>query len=409
VRSPPAAIEIPEIWRRIAVTLGALVIYRLGSHLPLPGLDLRVVNEAIDISRGGVGAFSRPFFPHLSIFAVGITPYLSASFCLLLVTAASRWARERIASRKDFDRLTRLGAVALAAVGGYAVAIGLESAGGARSVVPELGASFPLVTTATLVAGTVFLMWLADEITRRGIGNGVALLLFSDIVVRLPSNMGHLIERGRAGALPSRSFVLPIALLVATATLIVFMERARRRLVVQYRPRLVGTTMFEGEGARLQFKVNNFGVIPASVAGMLLLIPATIYSMTRGGWLAQMVVYLRHGSPIFILCFGGLIVLLAFLYTALIFSPKDMARRLQDYGGAIAGHEPGTDTAAYLDYMLTRLTLVGAVYLAAVCVLPDLLSLYNLPFYFGGTTLLVLVCVALDLQDQVRAHLGSRG
>jgi preprotein translocase subunit SecY len=409
---PAALVENPELWGRVAVTLAALVIYRLGTHLPVPGLDLQILNAAFGASRGAVGAFSGSAFLRLSIFSLGITPYVTASFCVLLLTAATRWQRKSAGSRKDFDWLARVGALALAVVGGYAVAIGLENAGGQTSLVPEPGSSFRLVTMATVVAGTAFLMWLADQITRRGIGNGVALILFTDTVARLPSNVRQLIELGRAGRLASHSLTLPLALFVASVALIVFMERAQRRLLVQYKPRLIGTMMFEGEGAYLRFKLNNSGIIPAGGAVVLLLVPAALGfpAMGRGGWPAEMAAYLAHGSAAYILCSGGLILLLAFVYTALLLSPKDMADRLQGYGGVIAGHEPGQATADYLDHVLTRLTLVGAVYVAAICLLPEvLISLFSVPFYFGGIRLLVTVCVALDVLRHIEAHVESRG
>jgi len=409
------AIESRELWQRIGVTFGALAIYWLGTHLPLPGLDLQVLNEAFGGNAGGrrgaLDVFSGAAFGRLSIFALGIGPYITASFYVLLLTAVSRRLRKRQVDRNDLDWFARIGAAILAAIGGYAVAVGLESAGGVRSLVAEPGAAFRLVTMATLVTGAVFLMWLAEQITQRGIGNGVALILFTDIVARLPREFARLIEMGRTGALPSRLVVPSLALAAVAVAVIVFMEGAQRRVLVQYRARLIGTMMFEGEGAYLGFNLNNFGIIPAIFASSFLLVPAGLvaHSADQTGWREQIMVYLGHGTPAYLACYAGLIVVLAFLYTALLFNPTAMAERLRSYGGTISGHEPGRATADYFDQVLTRLTLVGAVYVAGICLLPEvLISQYNVPFYFGGTSLLILVSVALDLLRQIRAYVGVR-
>lgn len=401
-----------ELWLRIGVTLGALVIYRLGAYLPLPGVDLQLLQEIFGRNAGGmrgaVDMFSGGAFGRMSIFALNVMPYITASIWLLLLTAVSRTLRKRYANGSGLDRYARIGAVVLAALNAYGIAIGLEAGGtSSRSLVSDPGVLFELSTVATLTGGTVFVMWLADEITRRGIGNGVALILVSGIVGRLPGALADLLDLGRLGVLSTPSLLLTIVLAVGTVALIVFMEGARRRILVQYRPRLVGSTMFEGEGAYLGLKLNNFGIIPVIFASSLLLVPATLagYGTDQNGWLDEIGRLLRHGAPAYLAYYAGLIALLAFLYTALILSPRTMADRLQSYGGVVPGLEPGKATANYLDHVLTRLTLVGAVYVAAICLLPEVLvSQYSLPFYFGGSSLLIVVCVAMDMVAQIEAH-----
>jgi preprotein translocase subunit SecY len=410
------ALEHGELWRRVCVTLGALAIYRLGAHIPLPGVDLQVLQEIFDRNAGrGLDMFTGGAAGRMSLFALGIMPYISASITLLLLTVAWQALRRRQVDDYGLDRYARIGAVGLAATQALAIAVGLERAGpllGGRSLVSDPGPLFELSTVTALTAGTLLTMWLADEITRRGIGNGIGLIFFSSIVGRLPSALTGLLEHGRSGVRSPAAIVLFLVLVIATIAFIVFMESAERRIRVQYRPRLVGTTMFEGEGSYLSLRPNGFGIIPALFASTLLLFPATIagYGTGRSGWAGAIATYFRHGQPAYLAYYAGLIVLFAFLYVALLLSPKIMAEALIGYGGTVDGHAPGAATARYLAYIRNRLTLIGALYVAGICLLPEILvSQYNAPFYFGGSRLLIAVCVALDLVRQIRAHLDRPG
>ncbi|HEX6841974.1 MAG TPA: preprotein translocase subunit SecY [Stellaceae bacterium] len=403
---PSTAVEMPGLWRRVGVTLGALLIYRLGGHIPLPGIDPwtlqqifeRNATRGLDIFAGGAAS-------RMSILALGVIPYISASTTLLLLSAAWQKFLRRPLDAYSLDAYARLGATVLAVPQALAIAIGLERAGG----VSDPGPLFELGTAFTLTAGSVFTMWLADQITRRGIGNGVGLILFSHIVSRLPSAMANLLERGRGGAILPTAIALCLVLVAAVVALIVFMESAERRILVLYRPRLVGSMMFEGEGAYLTLKPNGFGIIPVSWASSLALLPATLASRSAdpAGWIATLARHLQHGSLAFMAYYAGLIVFLAFLYSALLISPRAMAAALTAYDGTADRQAPGEATAHYLARLRNRLTLTGAVYVAAICLLPEILvSLYQMPFYFGGSSLLVTVCVALDLLAHIRAHLG---
>lgn len=404
---PSTAVEIPELWRRVGVTLGALAIYRLGAHIPLPGIDLQALQEVFDITGSAAG--------RMSILAVGIMPYISASITLLLLSAVWQRIRRRQVDDHGLDRYARMGAVVLAALQALAIAVGLETAGpvlGGISLVSDPGPLFELSTVVTLTAGTIFTMWLADEITRRGIGNGIGLILLSGIVDRMPAALASLLDMGRTGARSPVVIALFLALAVAVIAFIVFMESAERRIRVQYRPRLIGAMMFEGEGVYLSLKPNSFGIIPAVFASSFALLPATLASSTadQDGWAMALATQLSHGQPAFIAYYAGLILLFAFLYTALLVNPTAMAGALTGYGGTVDGHAPGEATARHLAYVRNRLTLIGAVYVGAICLLPEvLLSQSSAPFYFGGSTLLIAVCVALDLVRQIRAHLDWPG
>ena len=381
---------------RLWFTLGALVIYRLGRHIPLPGID----PQALQQTSGGA-------FGPISIFAFSISPYLTASFWFLVLDAAWRSLRGRKprgrAGRKTLDWFSRGAAVALAGMGGYATAAGFVTSRSSAVLDPD--PLFVITTTATIIAATVFLIWLTDQITLRGLGNGVAMILFSDMVARLPQAFAALLEAGRTGAVAT-SFMVPFLVLAAGVVAgVVFMESAQRLVLVQYRPRVVGNMMFEGEGSYLRLKFNTFGIIPPILATQLLLI-APYGAEVSSGWLGRIAPYLGHGQPGYIALYVLLIVALAFGYGAIVFNPKEMAETLRRYTGVIAGQEPGQPTADHLRRLLVRLTTVGALYVAAICVLPEILvSQYEVPFYFGGARLLVLVCISLDLVGQIRAHL----
>ena len=407
-----------ELKQRIWFTLGALVIYRLGTYIPLPGIDPHVLAQIFARNSGGiiglVDMFSGGALGRMTIFALNIMPYISASIIIQLLTAVSpsleALKKEGEAGRKKLNQYTRYGTVGLAAVQAYGIAVGLESlrdqVSGAAVIDP--GFFFRITTVITLTGGTVFLMWLGEQITARGVGNGISLIIFSGIVARMPSALAAMLELGRTGAMSGVVIVMVIVLSVAVVTFIVFMERAQRRILVQYPKRQVGNKMFGGEASHLPLKLNTSGVIPPIFASSLLLLPATVASFNAQstGILGEIAAYLGHGRPLYMLLYAALIIFFCFFYTAIVFNPTETADNLRKYGGFIPGIRPGKNTADYLDYVLTRLTVVGALYLAAVCLLPEyLVSEYSVPFYFGGTSLLIVVSVTMDTVAQIHSHL----
>jgi preprotein translocase subunit SecY len=406
-----------ELKNRIWFTLGALVIYRLGTYIPLPGIDPQILQDLFSRNAGGilgmVDMFSGGALGRMTIFALAIMPYISASIIVQLLTAVSpqleALKKEGEVGRKKLNQYTRYGTVLLAAVQAYGIAVGLEGAGGGRSPVIDPGLFFRFTTMVTLTGGTVFLMWLGEQITARGVGNGISLIIFSGIVARMPAAFGSLLELGRTGAVSTVFIIIFLVVAIGVITFIVFMERAQRRLLVQYPKRQVGNKMFGGEASHLPLKLNTSGVIPPIFASSLLLLPATFASFgsaDQSGILGWFSIYLRHGSIIYIVLYVALIVFFCFFYTAIVFNPSETADNLRKYGGFVPGYRPGKTTADYLDYVLTRLTVVGSLYLAAVCVLPEILvSQYNVPFYFGGTSLLIVVSVTMDTVAQIHSHL----
>ncbi len=406
-----------ELKNRLWFTLGALVIYRLGTYIPLPGIDPQILQDIFNRNVGGilgmVDMFSGGALGRMTIFALNIMPYISASIIVQLLTAVSpqleALKKEGEVGRKKLNQYTRYGTVFLAAIQAYGIAVGLESAGGGgRSPVIDPGLFFRLTTVVTLTGGTVFLMWLGEQITARGVGNGISLIIFSGIVARMPQALASLLELGRTGAMSPVTIILFLVLAVAVITFIVFMERAQRRILVQYPKRQVGNKMFGGEASHLPLKLNTSGVIPPIFASSLLLLPATFasFSASQEGWLAEIGGYIGRGHPVYILAYVLLIIFFCFFYTAIVFNPTETADNLRKYGGFVPGYRPGKTTADYLDYVLTRLTVVGALYLAGVCVLPEILvNQYSLPFYFGGTSLLIVVSVTMDTVAQIHSHL----
>ncbi len=406
-----------ELKNRIWFTLGALVIYRLGTYIPLPGIDPQILHDIVSRQVGGilgmVDMFSGGALGRMTIFALNIMPYISASIIVQLLTAVvptlEALKKEGEAGRKKLNQYTRYGTVFLAAVQAYGIAVGLEGAGqGGQSPVIDPGFFFRFTTVITLTGGTIFLMWLGEQITARGVGNGISLIIFSGIVARMPAALAQLLELGWVGSVPYALIILFLVLAVGVITFIVFMERAQRRILVQYPKRQVGNKMFGGEASHLPLKLNTSGVIPPIFASSLLLLPATFagFSASQTGWLADIGSYMRHGSPFYILAYVALIIFFCFFYTAIVFNPTETADNLRKYGGFVPGIRPGKNTADYLDYVLTRLTVIGALYLAAVCVLPEILvSQYNVPFYFGGTSLLIVVSVTMDTVAQIHSHL----
>ncbi|HTW51395.1 MAG TPA: preprotein translocase subunit SecY [Stellaceae bacterium] len=409
-----------ELKNRIWFTLGALVAYRLGTYIPIPGIDPAILQQIFNQNAGGIlgmfNMFSGGALGRMSIFALGIMPYISASIIVQLLQAVSpqleELKKEGESGRKKINQYTRFGTVALALVQSYGIAVGLESMrSGAASAVIDPGLFFRIVTVITLTSGTMFLMWLGEQITARGIGNGISLIIMAGIVANLPHALAATLELGRTGALSPVFIVIFLVMSVAVVTFIVFMERAQRRILVQYPKRQVGNRMFGGESSHLPLKINTSGVIPPIFASSLLLLPATISTFQQSGgqdfgWLGTITAWLGHGRPAYIILYVGLIIFFTFFYTAVVFNPTETADNLRKYGGFIPGIRPGKNTADHLDYVLTRLTVVGAAYLAGVCILPEILiSQYSVPFYFGGTSLLIVVSVTMDTVAQIHSHL----
>ena len=408
-----------ELKNRIWFTLAALVIYRLGTYIPIPGIDPTILTEIFIRNAGGIlgmfDMFSGGALGRMTIFALNIMPYISASIIVQLLTAVSpqleALKKEGESGRKKLNQYTRFGTVGLAAVQAYGIAVGLEGLrGGAGSAVVDPGLFFRLVTVITLTGGTVFLMWLGEQITARGVGNGISLIIFAGIVANLPHAVVALLELGRTGAISGVTIGFFVVMAAAVIGFIVFMERAQRRILVQYPKRQQGNKMFGGEASHLPLKLNTSGVIPPIFASSLLLLPATLASFNAAsggtGILANITAYLAHGRPLYMLLYVALIVFFSFFYTAIVFNPVETADNLRKYGGFIPGIRPGKNTSDYLDYVLTRLTVIGSAYLAVVCILPEfLISQYSVPFYFGGTSLLIVVSVTMDTVAQIHSHL----
>jgi preprotein translocase subunit SecY len=410
-----------ELKRRIWFTLGALVVYRFGTFIPLPGIDAAAFAVTFKSNSTGIlgmfnllagGAVER-----MAIFALGIMPYISASIIMQLMSSIDKrleaLKKEGEEGRKQINQYTRYLTVVLAAFQAYGIAIGLESStSSVGPVVPEPGWFFRASTVITLVGGTMFLMWLGEQITARGVGNGISLIIFAGIVAGLPIGIAALFDMARTGSLSTVALIALMALILAVIGVIVFMERAQRRLLVQYPKRQVGNRMFQGDSSHLPLKLNSAGVIPPIFASSLLLLPITVAQFSAGQgsnapeWLTTITAALGRGQPLHMLIYVALIVFFCFFYTAVVFNPQETADNLRKYGGFLPGRRPGAQTAQYIDYVLTRITVVGAIYIAAVCVLPEFLISYAaVPFYFGGTSLLIAVSVTMDTVAQVQSHL----
>jgi preprotein translocase subunit SecY len=413
-----AIAKATELKKRIWFTLGALVIYRLGTYIPSPGIDPQILEQIFQQHSGGIlgifDMFAGGALGRMTIFALNIMPYISASIIMQLLTAVSpqleALKKEGEAGRKKINQYTRYGTVLLASFQAYGLAVGLESTTGpGGSAVIDPGPFFRLTMVITLTGGTIFLMWLGEQITQRGVGNGISLIIFSGIVANLPSALAGTLELGRTGALSAGLIIILLIMSVAVIGFIVFMERAQRRVVVQYPKRQVGSKMFGGESTHLPLKINAAGVIPPIFASSLLLMPLTAAGFSGSGgpeWLTMVTAYLGRGQPVFLIIYISLIVFFAFFYTSIVFNPVDTADNLKKHGGFIPGIRPGKNTAEYLNFILTRLTTVGAAYLALVCLLPEILiSRYAVPFYFGGTSLLIVVSVTMDTVGQIHSHL----
>jgi preprotein translocase subunit SecY len=411
-----ALAKADELKKRLWFTVGALIIYRLGTYLPLPGIDPAALADIFSQQSSGIlgmfDMFSGGALSRMTIFALNIMPYITASIIMQLMTAIvpslEALKKDGEAGRKMINQYTRYLTVLLATVQGYGIAVGLESASG---VVDDPGLFFRVTTVVTLVGGTLFLMWLGEQITSRGVGNGISLIIFAGIVANLPTALAGTLELGRTGALSSLLIVLLFVMAAAVIAFIVFIERSVRKILVQYPKRQHGNKVFGGDQSFLPLKINVPGVIPPIFASSLLLMPVSIINLTGGqaggaDWLVALNAMLGRGQPLYLLIYVSMIVFFAFFYTAIVFNPEDTAENLRKYGGYIPGIRPGKSTADYLDFVLTRLTVLGAAYLSAICILPELLiSKYAVPFYFGGTSLLIVVTVTLDTVGQIQSHL----
>jgi preprotein translocase subunit SecY len=403
-----------DLKKRIWFTLAALIVYRLGTYIPMPGVDpielARLVEQQSSGILGWINGLAGGALGRMAIFALSIMPYISAAIIMQLMTTVSphleQLKKEGEQGRRKMNQYTRYGTVVLAAMQAYGIAVGLEGQG---NVVLDPGWFFRISAVITLTGGTVFLMWLGEQITARGVGNGISLIIFSGIVAELPSALAGTLELGRTGQLSVFLILGIIVMAIAVIAFIVFMERAQRRLLIQYPKRQQGNRMTQGDTSHLPLKLNTAGVIPPIFASSLLLLPITVANFYAGqgpDWLSYIVALLGRGQPLFLSFYVGMIIFFAFFYTAIMFNPKDTADNLKKYGGFVPGIRPGERTAEYIDYVLTRVTTIGALYLALVCLLPEILiSQVQVPFYFGGTSLLIVVSVTMDTVAQVQGHL----
>jgi preprotein translocase subunit SecY len=410
-----ALAKAEELKKRIFFTLAALIVYRLGTYIPLPGIDPEALRQSFQNAQQGIlglfNMFSGGAVSRMAIFALNIMPYISASIIIQLLTTVSpkleALKKEGESGRRQINQYTRYLTVILALFQAWGIAVGLQGSG---NLVQNPGPFFVVSTVITLTGGTLFLMWLGEQITSRGIGNGTSLIIFAGIVAELPSAIFGTLELGRTGALSTIFILFVIVMIVGLIAMIVFMERAQRRLLINYPRRQVGNKVYEGQTSFLPLKLNTAGVIPPIFASSLLLLPATMASFQAAGggpeWLQTMNAYLGHGRPLFMILYAAMIIFFAFFYTAIVFNPTETADNLKKQGGFIPGIRPGERTATHIDYVLTRITLVGALYLTFVCLLPEFLISYAaLPFYLGGTSILIVVSVTMDTVAQVQGYL----
>jgi preprotein translocase subunit SecY len=416
-----------ELRKRIWFTLAALIVYRIGTYIPVPGVDAAVMGEMMHQHGGGFlgmfDMFTGGALGRMTVFALNIMPYISASIITQLMSSAipslETLKKEGEAGRKKLNQYTRYLTVLIALFQSYGISVGLESMhGNIGPAVIDPGMFFRASCVITLVGGTMFLMWLGEQITARGIGNGTSLIIFAGIVANLPHALGSLLELGRTGALSPVFIVAFMVLGAAVIGFIVFMERAQRRVVVNYPKRQVGSRMFGGDSTHMPLKINTAGVIPPIFASSILLVPVTIAGFSANmtapawvpPWLAQgassIASQLAQGQPLYMLTYAAMIIFFSYFYTAIVFNPEETADNLKKFGGFIPGIRPGANTASYFDHILTRLTTIGALYLVAVCLLPQvLITRYSLPFYFGGTSLMIIVSVTMDTITQMQSHL----
>lgn len=407
-----------ELKARLLFVLGALIVYRLGTYIPIPGVDPQILKQIFDQHAGGVlgvfNMFSGGSLSRMTIFALAVMPYISMSIIIQLMGVAvphlAALKKEGEAGRRKINQYTRYGTVFLCVLQAYGIASWLEGMqANGQAAVLHPGAFFMLTTIVTLTGGTMFLMWLGEQITQRGIGQGISLIIFTGIIANLPNSFASTFELGRKGVISTPLILMIVVLALALIALIVYVERAQRKILIQYPKRQIGNKIMQGESTHLPLKLNSANVIPPIFASSILLFPATIAGFgaaESGGILRTISTYLAHGQPLYIVMFCVIIVAISFFYTAQVFNPTDTADNLRKNGGFIAGIRPGKPTAEYLDFILMRLTVVGAAYLCLVCTIPELLiAEYSVPFYLGGTSLLIVVNVIIDFVGQVQSHL----
>ena len=413
--------QLKELRQRLFFVLVALFVYRVATHIPVPGINPVALAELFNQQRGTIldmfNMFSGGALSRFSVVALGIMPYISASIIMQLLSVVDpklkQLKKEGETGRRKITQYTRYGTVVLATFQAFGVAIALEGQQAiGQAVVMDPGIGFRVVAITTLVTGTMFLMWLGEQITERGVGNGISMIIFAGIVAGLPSAIGGTLELSRTGEMHLLAVFGLFALAIAVTGFVVFVERGQRRITVNYAKRQVGRKMYGGQASHLPLKLNMAGVIPPIFASSLILFPATIagwFSQSEGmGWLQDFATTLSPGQPIYVLCYAAGIIFFCFFYTAMVFDPRETADNLKKSGAFIPGMRPGEQTANYLDKVLTKLTLAGAVYITSVCLLPEFLIVkFNVPFYFGGTSLLIIVVVVMDFMSQIQAHLMS--
>ena len=404
-----------DLRNRILFTLFILSIYRFGTFVPLPGIDPEQLKIMMEGNQKGLlgmfNVFAGGAVSRMAIFALGIMPYISSSIIVQLLTGVSDYFKNLKAQgeigRQKITQITRYGTVLLATIQGYGLAVGLESS---ANLVINPGAFFKISTVTTIVAGTMFLMWLGEQITQRGIGNGISLIIFSGIVAEIPRALVTTFELGRTGAMSTVMIIFIFILLLLTIMFIVFMERALRKILINYPKRQMGNKMYGGESSHLPLKINSAGVIPAIFASALLLLPITFsnFNFSQNDTFQNIASYFSQGQPLYMLLYASGIIFFTFFYTSITFNPNETAENLRKYGGFIPGIRPGESTASYIDTILTRLTTIGALYLTLVCLMPEfLIANYPIPFYLGGTSILIVVVVAIDTVTQIQTRLMS--
>jgi preprotein translocase subunit SecY len=408
--------KIPELKSRVLFTLALLTVYRIGAHIPTPGINGEELSKFLTERGGAIMGFFDMFsggaLSRVTIFALGIMPYISASIILQLLTvvipAIGKMAKEGEAGRKKIIRYTRYGTVVISAVQSFGIAVGLESMS-QGAFIQNPGWSFRLLTMITLTSGTAFIMWLGEQITERGIGNGISLIIFAGIVARFPNAVVSTLRLVQANELSLFFVIILVALMIGVVGAIVFIERGQRKIPVQYAKRVVGRKVYGGQSTHLPLKVNTSGVIPPIFASSIIMFPATVAGFIAVPWVQEVARQLSPGTTVYTLLYVGMIFFFSYFYTAIVFNPVDIADNLKKYGGYIPGIRPGQKTSEYIYKVLSRLTFFGAIYLAIVCVLPELLiKKFNVPFYFGGTSLLIVIGVALDTVSQIESHLLTR-
>jgi preprotein translocase subunit SecY len=411
--------KIPELKKRIVFTLALLIVYRVGVHVPTPGIDTVALASFFNQARGTLlglfDMFSGGALQRLSVFALGIMPYISAAIILELLTVTiphlERLSKEGEQGRKKITQYTRYGTILLSVIQGFGISIGLEkmSSPGGAPVVIIPGWGFRLMTVLTLTAGTAFIMWLGEQITERGIGNGISLIIFAGIIARMPNAIGNTFRLLSTGEMGMFAILILVVLMVAVVAFIVYMEQGQRRISVQYAKRVVGRKMYGGQSTHLPLKVNTSGVIPPIFASSIIMFPATMASFFAVPWMRSVASAMRPGNVVYETLYVAFIFFFCYFYTAITFNPTDVADNMKKQGGYIPGIRPGKRTADYIDRVLTRITLGGAIYVSAVCVLPSvLMTKFNVPFYFGGTALLIVVGVAIDTIQQIESHMLTR-